>query len=234
MSSDWQVTLTRALRRRGGEVLHCIHSYEPEGCGRQEACKDCVIRDSVAQALAHGGVQRSRANLELRQGTGVVELNVLVSASPIEHDGAIHVVLTLEDVTAFVHLAQEVSLAERAVQETEARLGTVVDNLAEGVVVSTLEGELVHWNPPALAMHGFHSLDECRHRLPEFAETFALAAGDGRALAVEEWPMSRILRGEVLHDLELHVRRHDSGLERIGGTAAPWLGTRPDSRSWLY
>jgi PAS domain S-box-containing protein len=204
-----------ALLRRGGEVLHCVHAYETDGCGRQEACKDCVIRNSVAQAFAHGCVQRSRANLELRQGNDVVDLNVLVSASPIQHDGAIHVVLTLEDVTEVVHLAQEVSIAERAVQETEAKLGTVVDNLAEGVVVSTLEGEIVHWNPPALAMHGFQSLDECRRRLPEFAKTFALADGDGRALAVEEWPLSRILRGEVLHDLELHVRRRETGKERI-------------------
>ena len=32
------------LKRRGGEVLHCLHAAEaPEGCGWAPFCKDCVI-----------------------------------------------------------------------------------------------------------------------------------------------------------------------------------------------
>jgi hypothetical protein len=36
------------IRRRAGEILHCIHSKETEeGCGRSFFCSDCVIRIPV-------------------------------------------------------------------------------------------------------------------------------------------------------------------------------------------
>jgi hypothetical protein len=35
--------------KRGGEVLHCLHSEEvPEGCGRAVMCKNCIVRNAVA------------------------------------------------------------------------------------------------------------------------------------------------------------------------------------------
>jgi hypothetical protein len=41
------------LRRRAGEILHCIHSDEvAEGCGRSSSCKNCIIRGSVNKAFA--------------------------------------------------------------------------------------------------------------------------------------------------------------------------------------
>ena len=155
------------LRMRGGDILHCIQSSEPGGCGLQALCGDCVIRRSVRLAYEHQEVQRCRADLEVRRGSKAQALNVLVSASPIEHDGERQVVLTLEDITEVVELAREVTQAEKEARETEARLATVVDNLAEGVVVATMEGEVIHWNPAALKMHGFQSVEECRLRLPD-------------------------------------------------------------------
>jgi hypothetical protein len=32
------------LKRRGGEVLDCLHAADvPEGCGRAPSCRNCVI-----------------------------------------------------------------------------------------------------------------------------------------------------------------------------------------------
>jgi PAS domain-containing protein len=53
----------------------------------------------------------------------------------------------------------------------DATLGTVIDNIVEGVVASTVEGHVIHWNPAAVEMHGYTSLDECTRRLPEFQST---------------------------------------------------------------
>ncbi len=46
------------------------------------------------------------------------------------------------------------------------------EHMLEGLVVSDLEGNLIHWNRSALEMHGFASLAECRRRLPEFSSIF--------------------------------------------------------------
>jgi len=203
------------LRMRGGDVLHCIRSFEPGGCGQQALCEDCVIRRSVRLAYEHQTVQRCRADLEVRRGSKVQPLHVLVSASPIDHDGERQVVLTLEDITEVVELSREATQAEREARELEARLATVVDNLAEGVVVATMAGEVLHWNPAALTMHGFQSVEEGRRWLPEFANLFEAFDSDGRRLDLGEWALSRILRGETIRDMEIRVRRLDQGWERI-------------------
>ena len=140
------------------------------------------------------------------------------------------VVLTLEDVTAVVRLARVTASAERAVQEAEATLGTVVDNLVEGVVASTFEGLLIHWNPAAVGMHGYRSLDECRRHLPEFQRTFELLDPGGNPILLEDWPLSRILRGEHVQELEVHVRRIDQGWTKIwrySGSLARGLNGEP-------
>ena len=39
------------LIRRGGELIRCIHSFGPGGCGRQPNCDDCVVRNAVRGAI---------------------------------------------------------------------------------------------------------------------------------------------------------------------------------------
>lgn len=117
-----------------------------------------------------------------------------------------------------VHVARDINerkQAEERLRESEAQLRTVVDNLTEGVVVATLDGQLLHWNRAALDMHGFASLEECQRRLPEFASVFELSTADGQTLPLERWPLARVLAGEDLRDWEVHVRRLDRDWKRI-------------------
>lgn len=104
---------------------------------------------------------------------------------------------------------------QQALRESEERLQTVVANLTEGLVLSELDGQVVHWNPAALEMHGFRSLDECRLRLPEFRFQFELSLLDGSVLDISEWPLPKIIRGERLRDYVVRIRRLDSSWDRI-------------------
>ena len=103
----------------------------------------------------------------------------------------------------------------QALLGSEHRLQTVIENLSEGLVVSDLNGQLLNWNPAALELHGFASLDECLLKLPEFANIFELADLDGSVLELEQWPLPRIIRGERLRNFEVRIRRLDSDWNRV-------------------
>lgn len=100
---------------------------------------------------------------------------------------------------------------EQQGREGLKRLQQIIDHLGEGVVVSDMQGELLDWNPAALRIHGFESVDEVRRSLETFAQQFELCEPGGAPLAPEDWPLARLFRGQKVHDLELVCRRLDIG-----------------------
>ena len=108
-----------------------------------------------------------------------------------------------------------------SLRNSETQLRTIIESLTEGIAVSALDGQLLHFNRAALGLHGFTTLDECRQHLSKFADTFELSAMDGTVLSLEQWPLARVLRGEELRDLEVYVRHIHADWKRIysyGGT----------------
>jgi len=131
---------------------------------------------------------------------------------------------------SFNDMLDQIQQRDSSVRESETRLQTIVENLSEGLAVSDLHGQLLHFNRAALELHGFVSLDQCRRHLAEFANTFELSAMDGTVLPVDQWPLARILRGEKLHDLEVRIRRIQSDWQRVfsyGGTLVCDEGGKP-------
>ncbi len=96
----------RALHRRGGEVLHCIHSYnDAGGCGRAEACRTCVIRNSVGEAFEGRRTVRAQCQLTaVGPGDDRSDVHMLVTAAPFSARPGNGVMLTLEDVSEVVAL----------------------------------------------------------------------------------------------------------------------------------
>jgi len=93
--------------KRGGDALHCIHSYESEeGCGRAEFCGDCIIRNSVSEALRDGKVLRRRSMMQLVdvQAESRKEVMLLVTASPFRYGEKNLVLLVLDDVSELMRL----------------------------------------------------------------------------------------------------------------------------------
>ncbi len=92
-----------ALRKRGGEVLHCMHAKEtPNGCGHAEACRTCVIRTSVNDSFAGQKKVRRRARLEAVTADGVKELFFLVTAAPFTYHRAKFCLLVIEDINELI------------------------------------------------------------------------------------------------------------------------------------
>jgi PAS domain S-box-containing protein len=121
-------------------------------------------------------------------------------------------------------------LAAEALRKNEAQLHTIIENLDEGVLVSDLDGKLLHSNHAAQALRGYATLDESRGRMGGFADTFELSALDGTVLPRSEWPLARILRGEKLHGAEVRIRRIHADWQRVfsyGGTLVQDAGGQP-------
>lgn len=87
------------LNRRGGEVLHCLHSNDvPEGCGRALFCQNCVIRNSVTKCLEGQAVTRRRSKIELMLAGTKKEIELLITVSPMPSSEEPMVLLILEDI----------------------------------------------------------------------------------------------------------------------------------------
>jgi len=106
------------LLHRGGEVLGCINSsMSPEGCGRSENCRFCVIRGSVGESIHGGHVRRRKHVLKQSGDEGQKLIHLLVTTSPlrsgngkdkseqsVEPDNASFALLMIEDISELIQL----------------------------------------------------------------------------------------------------------------------------------
>jgi PAS domain S-box-containing protein len=119
---------------------------------------------------------------------------------------------------------------EEKLRRSEARWNSALEHLAEGVVIGTDTGHLVYWNPAARRICGL-TADQGLVGLNEASDPFECWTADGaRQLSVDEFPMHRILRNEVLRDVELRLRRPDQGWERIVSFSGSMVETADGER----
>ncbi|MFT3746171.1 MAG: PAS domain S-box protein [Pyrinomonadaceae bacterium] len=135
------------------------------------------------------------------------EFPIEASISQIESVGKKLYTVILRDIT-------ERLKAESAIRENENRLRAVTENLTEGLVIASMEGQLLHWNRAGLKMFGFDSLDDVLKKVGDFTDTFELLELDGTPIAPENWPLNSVLRGERVRDREVIVRRRDMYWQR--------------------
>jgi PAS domain S-box-containing protein len=118
--------------------------------------------------------------------------------------GAItHLVPSATDITAR-------KAAEAALARSEAKLGAIIEQLPIGVGVCDATGRTTMLNPEGLRLHGFRSLREMLERLEQYRDEFVLRALDGTELPVDQWPISRALRGEEIRDVRVRLGRRDA------------------------
>ncbi len=195
------------------EEVARIHGLDPTAKPDRTSGLDYYVGESrpgIERAVQTAVAQGTPYDLELqlRAADGVLKW-VRTIGRPVFRDGRVVAVRgSFQDIT-------DRKLAEAAVRESEERLQTVVEHLTEGLVISDFAGNLLQWNRAGLEMHGFSSLEEGRQSLPHFSETFELATLEGTVLSVAEWPLTRIMRGETVRDVEIRVARRDRDWSRI-------------------
>ena len=93
------------IRRRAGEILHCIHSKETEeGCGYSDFCNDCIIRNSVNQAFRGQTIVRKKVKMEMVYPDKIEKVYLSIITSPFEHNEKLFVLLQFENITELTEL----------------------------------------------------------------------------------------------------------------------------------
>jgi PAS domain S-box-containing protein len=93
----------------------------------------------------------------------------------------------------------------------------VMESMSDGLVLADPEGRVIYHNPASLRLHGYSNLAEALIPMDEVATQWEIFDLMGNPVPIEDWPMSRALRGESFGNYELRVRsRRDKGRSFIG------------------
>ena len=145
----------------------------------------------------------------LRVGGALRWIRATGRASFNDAGQAVRFIGTVQDIT-------KRKQAEEALRRSEGRWNAAIESFSEGAIIATEDEQVIYWNPAARAMHGFTSETEGIGPLRETPITFELWTPDGcHLLELDEWPMRRLKRGEIVRNLELRVRRPDQGWEKV-------------------
>ncbi len=99
------------LKRRGGEVLKCLHSTEAtEGCGYAQFCTNCVIRNSVNEVFQGNRVVRRRTRLEIIRDGNILEIYALVTTSSFCFKNTPLALLVIEDISEIAELQRMIPI----------------------------------------------------------------------------------------------------------------------------
>lgn len=128
-----------------------------------------TMESPVEKVLASGAVI-GLANHTLLIGRNGKEVSIEESAAPIQGEeggGVEGVVLVFRDISLKYAQEQRAEQAFRDLQESEARMRSVLDNALDAVVGMDSEGMVSHWNPQAENMFGFTRDEAIGRRMSE-------------------------------------------------------------------
>ena len=176
----------------------------------------CPVEElGIYKALRHG-VAGMRDDIVVHRPDGR-RVPLVAWSAPVRFGGpeqADAAVWVLEDLTALHQ-------AEAARRDTEGQLRTVVETMAEALVVQDRQGEVVDCNAAACAI--FHRpLEQLRHALL-LAEGWVCLDENGAALSPDEQPGQIVLRtGRPMRNFVLGLRSTTTG-ECVSDSAMRWF-----------
>jgi PAS domain S-box-containing protein len=124
------------------------------------------------------------------------------------------------DITERRRVETELRQAETELQQQNAILHSILDSMAEGVIVSDGNGRFLHINRAAEEIAGDHRVQSSPEEWPE---QYGLFFADGvTLLSADQVPLIRAIRGEVVEAMDLYLNNKTVSTGRwLNVTARP-------------
>ncbi|MFO0877755.1 MAG: PAS domain S-box protein [Gemmataceae bacterium] len=131
----------------------------------------------------------------------------LVTRSPYRDDTGqvVGTISVARDITARKQSESELREAHQSSTRDLAELRAVLQHTPVGIALLTPDGLMVYWNPALERVHGVE-LPKPPLQPAQLAEIFRVCTSAGQPVSLEDWPLTRISRGETLAPEELVVQ----------------------------
>ena len=135
-------------------------------------------------------------------------------------DTSVLVVEVITDITERKRLEEELI-------QKRAQLQAIFDNLAEGISVLDKNNNVILINPAGMHLQKSAAASESQAERRQLIDVYS---STGETVSEENWPSNRALRGDFVRNLELSIRRKDTGKTVIMEVnTAPIRNTRGDT-----
>ncbi|TKB10416.1 ABC transporter substrate binding protein [Desulforhopalus sp. IMCC35007] len=105
---------------------------------------------------------------------------------------------------------------DEAFRAGQAKLKAALDSMTDAVSISDEKGRLIEFNEAFATFHRFGSKAECYSVFSEYPEILDAFSPDGTLVPLDMWAVPRALRGEVVIDSKVILKRKDTGESWIG------------------
>lgn len=182
---------------------------------RKQHWRDVHDFGDSASGARHMG--RTRGVTGLRAGGE--EFPIDVSISHMNDEGKLLFTAILRDLT-------ERRRIEGELQSGKATLEAALSSMSDAVMITDREGRVQEVNKAYARFHHCTDSDSGRWTLEEYLALIDVRGPRGEPVPMEQWPVSRALRGESADSMQYQLRRRDTGQSWIGSfTFSPILAT---------
>lgn len=130
-----------------------------------------------------------------------------------EHSKVISILVITRDVTQIKNSELALQSALQESNRYRGQLEAIIKSMHEGIRVYNMQGEIFLINEGEIRLHSDEKLNPSEVNKTNLYLKYELEDQNGRILTKEELPISRVLRGESIYNLELKRKRRDNGQE---------------------
>ncbi|MCE5194689.1 MAG: PAS domain S-box protein [Nitrospiraceae bacterium] len=133
-----------------------------------------------------------------------------------ENDNVIESVVFIQDITDRILYHEEILSLYKEVAHTKDYLESFINNSADAIITSDLNGIIISWNPSAEKIYGFSEIEAVGEFLP-----FALP----HTINTEKEYIERIKHRDILRNIETIRQKKDGSIIEVSLTLSPIKNT---------